>query len=261
MVADLPEYGIRDTEYVFRCCFAVAFSVYHSHMRTLLLVLLLAATAFAQSDLISHADKLIVVTTPGWNSVDGTLSRYVRSHGKWKQLGKPVPVVVGKNGMAWDPALASGDGPIKHEGDGRSPAGIYPLNKTFGFAPSLGSSPDYFSLTPAFECVDDTNSEHYAQIVSNEKVRKDWNSSEHMRSIDAYRWGVVVPYNMSNTKAGNGSCIFLHVWSGPGKGTAGCTAMPEDDIREIVHWTGKGAVLVQMPEAEYVRRKQALGTP
>ena len=230
-------------------------------MRTPILLFLLAASALAQSDLVAKADKLLVVTTPGWNSVDGTLTRYVRAHGKWKQIGKPVPVVVGKNGIAWDPAVATGDGPVKHEGDGRSPAGVYPLDKTFGFAPSLGTAPNYFSLTPAIECVDDRDSSHYAQIVSNEKVSKDWNSSEHMRSIDAYRWGVVVPYNMNDTKPGNGSCIFLHVWSGAGKGTAGCTAMPEDHIEEIVHWIGKGAVLVQMPEAEYERMRTKLGTP
>ncbi len=231
-------------------------------MRTLLFVFFLATLTFAQDRaLMAKSDKLLVVTTPDWNTVNGTLKRYVRSHGKWKQLGQAVPIVVGKNGMAWDPALASGDGPVKHEGDGRSPAGIYPLTKTFGFAPSLGAAKDYFSLTPAIECVDDVNSVHYAQIVNNEKVAKDWNSSEHMRSIELYRWGVVVPYNMEGTKAGAGSCIFLHIAPASGNGTAGCTAMPEANIEEIVHWIGKGAVLVQMPEAQYTRMKQTLGTP
>jgi D-alanyl-D-alanine dipeptidase len=230
-------------------------------MRTLLLLLLAATLASAQSDLVAKADKLIVVTTPDWNSVRGTLTRYVRSHGKWKQLGNPVSIVVGKSGMAWDPALATGDGPVKREGDGRSPAGIYPVTQTFGFAPSLGGSPNYFSLTPATECVDDVNSSHYAHIVNNEKVSKDWNSSEHMRSIELYRWGAVVPYNMSNTKPAAGSCIFLHIAPASGNGTAGCTAMPEANIEEIVHWIGKGAVLVQMPETQYAAVKKTLGTP
>jgi len=230
-------------------------------MRTLLLLLMAASIASAQTDLVTKADKLLVVTTPDWNSVHGTLTRYARARGKWKQLGKPVQIVVGKNGMAWDPALATGDGPVKHEGDGRSPAGVYPVNQTFGFAPSLGASQDYRSLTPATECVDDVNSSHYAQIVNNEKVSKDWNSSEHMRSIDLYRWGAVVPYNMTATKPGAGSCIFLHIAPASGNGTAGCTAMPEGDIEEIVHWIGKGAVLVQMPEAQYAVMKKSLGTP
>ena len=234
---------------------------------TLLFALVLATTASAQVSagraLVSKARKLIVVTTPGWNSVDGQLTRYEKSHKKWKQVGDPVPIVVGKNGMAWDPSLAQGDAPVKHEGDGRSPAGTYPIDETFGFAPSLSGSKHYLSLTPAIECVDDTNSSHYAHIVSNEKVGKDWNSSEHMRSIDAYRWGAIVPYNMSSTKPGAGSCIFLHVWSGAGKGTAGCTAMPEQTMSDMVRWISSpgSTVLVQMPSPEYERLKQSLGTP
>jgi D-alanyl-D-alanine dipeptidase len=229
----------------------------------LLASLALLAQSVADRALIDKAQKLIVVTTPDWNSVDGQLVRYQKSHRKWKQIGGPIPIVVGKNGMAWDPALATGNGPIKHEGDGRSPAGIYPIDQTFGFAPSMGTSPQYFTLTPATECVDDTNSSHYAHIVNNEKTEKDWNSSEHMRSIDAYRWGAVVPYNMSSTKPGAGSCIFLHVWSGPGHGTAGCTAMPEPNIEQIDRWieTRGQTVLVQMPAAEYARIKTQLGTP
>ncbi len=231
-------------------------------MRILIFLFLAATMAWAQSNLISKADKLIVVTTPDWNSVRGTLKRYEKSHGKWKQLGKPVSIVVGKSGIGWTPALPEDkSAPIKKEGDGRSPAGIFPLTQTFGFAPWLGSSPNYLPLTPAIECVDDVNSSHYAQIVNNEKVQKDWNSSEHMRSIELYRWGVVVPYNMQNTKAGAGSCIFLHIAPASGNGTAGCTAMPEADIEEIVHWIGRGAVLVQMPEAQYDQMKKTLRTP
>ena len=231
-------------------------------MRTILFLLLATTMTSAQSDLLAKADKLIVVTTPDWNSVHGTLKRYAKSHGKWKQLGAPVSIVVGKNGMGWTPDLPEEkSAPVKKEGDGRSPAGVFPLTQTFGFAPSLGSSPNYLPLTPAIECVDDVNSSHYAQIVNNEKVERDWNSSEHMRSIEIYRWGVVVPYNMQNTKPGAGSCIFLHIVPPSGNGTAGCTAMPEANIEEIVHWIGKGAVLVQMPEAKYETLKTTLATP
>src|SRR5512135_1094046 len=92
----------------------------------ILLAMLLTTNALSQS--LQGANKLIVVTTPGWDSLQGTLTRYER-HGKhWKKIGDEISIVVGKNGLAWDPALASGHadaypGPVKHEGDGRSPAG------------------------------------------------------------------------------------------------------------------------------------------
>ena len=229
-------------------------------------LLLLAVGASAQRpsgrSLIAKADKLIIVTTPDWNSVKGRLVRYEKRGGNWEQLGGPVEIVVGKNGMGWTPALPpEKDAPVKREGDGRSPAGVFRLTQTFGFADSLPVAKDYLPLTPAIECVDDVKSKHYAHIVDGSEVPVDWNSSEKMREISLYKWGVVVPYNMSDTKSGAGSCIFLHIRPASGNGTAGCTAMPEGNIEEIVRWIGKGAVLVQMPEVEYANMKTKLGTP
>lgn len=236
--------------------------VYHAPMRTLLFLLLVATFASAQSALVGAADKLIVVTTPDWNSVHGALQRYEKSGGKWKPMGGPVAIVVGKSGLGWTPALPpEKDAPVKHEGDGRSPAGVFHLTQTFGFADSLPDAKDYVPLTPTIECVDDVKSAHYAHIVDRSKVRPDWDSSEKMREISLYKWGVVVPYNMSDTKTGAGSCIFLHIAPRSGNGTAGCTAMPEANIEEIVHWIGKGVVLIQMPKAQYARMKKQLRSP
>jgi D-alanyl-D-alanine dipeptidase len=231
-------------------------------MRTLLLLLLVATFASAQSELVAKADKLIVVTTPDFDSVHGTLNRYEKVGGKWTPLGGPVAIVVGKSGIGWTNDLFPlKNVPVKHEGDGRSPAGIFELTQTFGFADALPDAKDYLPLTATIECVDDVKSAHYGHIVDRSKARPDWDSSEKMREISLYKWGVVVPYNMSNTKPGAGSCIFLHIAPASGNGTAGCTAMPEANIEEIVHWIGRGAVLVQMPEAQYARMKKQLGTP
>jgi L,D-peptidoglycan transpeptidase YkuD (ErfK/YbiS/YcfS/YnhG family) len=234
-------------------------------MRNLLLALLLSSLAVAQAPLAPSVTRLLVVTTPGWNSVDGTLTRYQRAGKKWKRVGKPVPIVVGKSGMAWDPRLKSEhstlQGPVKHEGDGRSPAGIFPITRTFGFAGS--PLPDYLMLTANTECVDDTASTHYAQVVDRGQVPSvDWNSSEKMRSIGAYRWGAIVAYNMRQPVKGDGSCIFLHIWSGAGHGTAGCTAMPEKNIKALLPWLASGnVVLVQMPEAQYKALREPWGLP
>lgn len=232
---------------------------------TILLTVIAASSLFTQGgthSLISKADKLIVVTTPGWNDVHGTLKRYEKHNGKWQQLGGPVSIVVGKSGIGWTPDLPpDANAPVKKEGDGRSPAGVFPLTQTFGFADTLPGAKDYLPLKPTTECVDDVQSTHYAHIVDRGKVKVDWNSSEKMRDISLYKWGVVVPYNMKDTRPGAGSCIFLHIAPASGNGTAGCTAMPEANIEEIVHWIGKGAVLVQMPEAQYSQMKESLGTP
>lgn len=219
--------------------------------------------------------KLIVVTTPDWDAVQGKLIRYKRRDGQWIKVSEPIPVVVGRAGMAWDPALArespdrylrsSKPGPIKHEGDGRSPAGVFQLKgDTFGFSPNGASglakatpeSPGYIQLTPTVECVDDPDSRYYGRIVDRARVDPvDWKSSEKMSSIPQYRWGVVVNYNTDQPVGGDGSCIFLHQWSGPAGGTAGCTATSPQDIEDLVHWVNGEAlaVLVQLPYPEYQR--------
>lgn len=234
-------------------------------------VTLIAPGLLAQeSATLSTANKLIVVTTPDWNNLQGSLTRYER-HGKgWKRIGDKIAIVVGKNGLAWDPALVRGHadlypGPVKHEGDGRSPAGIFPLNRgTFGFAPSLSEGGNYRSLTPTTECVDDVNSQYYGHVVDRLKVKGvDWNSSEKMREIPQYVWGVIVNYNIDHTIPGDGSCIFLHKWTNATTGTAGCTAMPVENIEAIVDWISRKdhAVLVQLPEAEYQRLQKEWRLP
>lgn len=219
---------------------------------------------------LQHAERVILVTTPDWKSVNGRLTRYSRDGDKWKQVGDPIAVVVGKNGLAWDPQLANGHpgqfpGPAKHEGDGRAPAGIFKLGDSFGFADRPSDIQNYRPLTSTTECVDDVNSKHYAQIVDRSSIQNvDWNSSEKMRDIDLYRWGIVVRYNMSQSVPGKGSCIFLHIWRGPGQGTAGCTALPEEALLNTIQWLNSkapNAVLVQLPESEYQRLKTEWSLP
>ncbi|HET9742013.1 MAG TPA: L,D-transpeptidase family protein [Terriglobales bacterium] len=211
---------------------------------------------------LQSAKKLIVVTAPDWDSAQGTLTRYERHGCNWVKAGDSIPVVVGRAGLAWDPALTREapdryPGPVKHEGDGRSPAGVFPLNRgTFGFADELPGSRHYLHLTSAVECVDDPDSRYYAKVVDRSKVDQvDWKSSEKMSSIPQYRWGVIVNYNMDHPTRGDGSCIFLHQWSSPTSGTAGCTAMAPQNIEQVVRWVSEegSSILVQLPKSEYER--------
>jgi D-alanyl-D-alanine dipeptidase len=63
--------------------------------------------------------------------------------------------------------------------------------------------------------------------------------------------------------AGRGSCIFLHIWAGPSKGTAGCTAMPQPRLETLLRWLDakKRPLLVQLPEAVYARLRDAWRLP
>jgi len=73
-----------------------------------------------------------------------------------------------------------------------------------------------------------------------------------LRADNLYKWGVVVAHN-SRATPGAGSCIFLHIWKDSRSATAGCTAMPEPDLVNLLRWLNPAArpVLVQMPQQEY----------
>lgn len=207
--------------------------------------------------LISNSRQAIVVTTNGWNSVDGTLRRFERKSGVWTQIGKTAPVVVGKNGLGWDPETRA-EGftaqVFKREGDGRSPAGIFRLTSEFGFDDSPPDNDmNYLPLTAQTECVDDAGSAFYNEIVDKALIpQPDWKSSEKMRDVAQYRLGVVAAYNARRAK-GVGSCVFMHIWRGVGAGTAGCTAMDQTIIREIIQTLDKKKkpIIIQLPDEIY----------
>ena len=107
----------------------------------------------------------------------------------------------------------------------------------------------YVQLRTTTECVDDGRSVHYNTIVDRDGVpRVDWTSSEKMRSIGQYEFGVHVAYNAPPTPS-RGSCIFLHIWAGPESVTAGCTAMNVDALKELIGWLDprRRPMLVQLP--------------
>src|SRR5690348_4969758 len=89
---------------------------------------------------MAETRQLILVTTGGWNAVDGEMRLYERDsvNDQWTALGEKIPVVVARKGMAWGKGLhgdAVGEGPVKQEGDGRAPAGVFSLSSAFGYAP------------------------------------------------------------------------------------------------------------------------------
>ena len=233
-----------------------------------------AQTGTLKSEVPTRTTQMIVVTTSDWNAVEGRLRRYERAtvQDKWRPVGDPIAIVVGKNGLGWgigiiaadDSHVRSASDPVKKEGDGRAPAGIFALGTAFGYAsdPPQGLKMPYLSLTPSTECIDDPGSKHYNRIVDRSVVASDWNSSEHMRNAgESYRWGIVIDHNATVTgdanqpKPAGGSCVFLHIWHSHDQGTAGCTAMSPTELETVLTWLdpARQPVLVQLPGPTYER--------
>ncbi len=267
-------------------------------MKTLFSLLLFAAVPLSLSAQIkkpqpppvkipfTESRQVVVVTTKDWNATQGKAHLYERSSktAKWKSKGENFPVVVGRSGLAWanesPPVRPRGErkGPYtldsvpvserlhKTEGDGRSPAGEFPLTFAFGSAvkPEQLTFP-YTRIVEHTECVDDVKSHHYNKVVNRVQVGIfDWRSSEKMLQVgEPYSLGVFVAYNSYPVVRGNGSCIFLHVWKDAASPTSGCTAMGRFDLERIVGWLepGHNPYLVQLPEAEYKSFRKSWNLP
>ena len=226
------------------------------------MMLLLVTTGHsAEKAPLADAEQMLVVITEDWSAVPGTMARYERKNlsAKWRQAGAAIPIVVGRNGLGWGRGLnpaVSLPGPVKKEGDGKSPAGVFLLGSAFGLEEAVkGIKLPYQHLTSAIECVDDVKSEHYNTILDRDRAGKvDWNSSEKMQSVgECYRLGVVVEHNSEPRVAGGGSCVFLHIWKTPTTPTSGCTAMERKQMEKLAVWLdpAKHPVLAQLPRAEY----------
>ncbi len=221
---------------------------------------------------LADATQLLVVTTPDWNATSGVMRRYVRPDpaSPWRAEAGPIPIVVGRTGLAWGAGfdqLAETNEPRKREGDGKSPAGVFPLGTAFGFAPADSARQvklPWLQLAATTECVDDTTSAYYTNVLDRGSIlRVDWRSSERMREIGVYRLGAVIAYNESPPVKGRGSCVFLHIWGGPDSHTAGCTAMDAAELERLLAWLDPEAhpAVLQLPADVYERLRRGWGLP
>ncbi|MDG0809005.1 L,D-transpeptidase family protein [Cohnella rhizosphaerae] len=177
-----------------------------------------------KADLLG-AEQVVVVETKSLRSRTGILSlREKRPDGGWTVVLSGIPVALGKNGIA-----------KTKEGDGRTPSGVYPLGDAFGTA----SKPKalklaYKQTTKQDYWVDDTTSADYNRWVaySGDPDRK-WHSYERLDQ-PLYKYAIVVRYNDDPIMPGRGSAIFLHLWRGADKPTAGCIAMSEPNLLKLM---------------------------
>ncbi len=158
--------------------------------------------------------------------------RVERENTSW-QLILETEAIIGKNGL----------GKTK-EGDGKTPVGVFLFEKAFGILESPGTNMQYTQVNENHYWVDDSSSNYYNQFVSTEVVAKDWTSAEHIVEFgESYHYVLATSYNIERIP-GKGSAVFLHCTSKDMRGTAGCIAIPEKYMREIMKRVKSHCVLI-----------------
>jgi L,D-peptidoglycan transpeptidase YkuD (ErfK/YbiS/YcfS/YnhG family) len=145
-----------------------------------------------------------------------------------------VPCALGRGGVTWR----------KREGDGATPAGPLPFLFVYYRADRvvrpLTRLPVAAIRRDSGWC-DDPGDRNY-----NRPVRLPFDAGHELmwRDDRLYDLVVVLDYNFSNPRAGAGSAIFLHLASPGMEPTAGCVAVGETAMRQILAGAADGTQLV-----------------
>lgn len=184
---------------------------------------------------IGSSMQVIVVTSDNWYDTKGTFEAYEKVSGIWKQVFSPRTCALGGHGISTD----------RHEGDGTTPAGKYTFGTAFGYGGNPGTSMPYkFSSPDDYWVSGKTPDTYNVWITRSGGPDPAWGSDgdgfERLNEPVVYKYGIVINFNTGDggsTKVmGNGSGIFFHCARPNMTPTAGCVALPEGDVVNVLRW-------------------------
>jgi len=235
-----------------------------------LCTLLLPPVLRAEDGLDPNVRQLIISIAPGWDATTGKLLALERGkEGGWKPALGPIPVLFGKNGLAWGRGVCGTHerGRHKVERDARAPAGVFRLGTIYTYDAALpkGAHYPFHTVTTADAWVDDPTLPEYNRYIAVDlKNPPSWFEKQKMRhNDDAYRWLVEIRHNSDPPEPGMGSAIFFHVRRGETRTTWGCTTLAKENLIELIRWLRAEANphYALLPWNEYQRKWKAWGLP
>lgn len=144
--------------------------------------------------------------------------------------------------------VGSGGVGLTSEGKKTTPLGAYPLGPAFG-TENPGTVLPFRRITPYSWWVEDSASPHYNSWQEGSYFNP---PSEHLADYpDAYRYAVVIQYNMPRVPYA-GSGFFLHCATGGP--TAGCVSVPTDQMQRLMRLLRPGAYIINVADAREISR-------
>jgi L,D-peptidoglycan transpeptidase YkuD (ErfK/YbiS/YcfS/YnhG family) len=181
---------------------------------------------------VGNATQVISVVGAGGSSA--RIDVFGRTAAGWQAVRTGIPAFVGENGMA----------PETHDGQAKTPMGIFSLDFAFGTAPNPGGGLQYVQVGPDHWWDGDMKSPTYNTMQVCEKsqcpFRTDRASGTENLEIPQYVHAVVMGVNKQRVP-GNGGAFFLHATDGGP--TAGCVAIDDGTLVEIMRWLQPGALI------------------
>lgn len=207
----------------------------------------------SQLDIPDDAECLIVVEAGGLSANVSAYDKEAAETEESKEIGPGVPEA---DTSEWQLKTSTDAGLIgrggmgkTREGDEKTPTGLYKMNTPFGTAMAQEGFPEnYLQVDERYYWDGDSASACYNKLVNmDEYTAFDRSKSEHLSSYGgaAYHYCIDTGYNFEGTP-NKGSALFLHCSAG--KNTAGCIAVPERTMTEIMRLYREGKTYILLDE-------------
>ncbi|MGB5795896.1 MAG: L,D-transpeptidase family protein [Mycolicibacter algericus] len=172
-----------------------------------------------------------VISVVGVGGSDAKMDVYQRSATGWQPVAAGIPAHVGSAGMAQQ----------AKSGYPATPMGVFTLPYAFGTAPNPGGGLQYVQVGPDHWWDGDDHSPTFntMQVCKKQQCPFDTGESENLQ-IPQYKHAVVMGVNTAHTP-GDGAAFFFHTTDGGP--TAGCVAIDDAKLVQIIQWLRPGAVM------------------
>ena len=179
-------------------------------------------------------DATQVISVVGAGGSSAKIDVFQRDAAGWQPLRGGIPAHVGANGFAAE----------THDGNMKTPLGIYSLDFAFGTAPNPGGGLQYVQVGPDHWWDGDMKSPTYNTMQVCKKAQCPFDtapdSGTENLDIPQYKHAVVMGVN-KNKAPGGGAAFFFHTTDG--KPTEGCVAVDDAQLVSIMKWLRPGAVI------------------
>jgi L,D-peptidoglycan transpeptidase YkuD (ErfK/YbiS/YcfS/YnhG family) len=179
-------------------------------------------------------DATQVISVVGAGGSSAKVDVFQRDATGWQPLRAGIPAHVGANGFAAE----------THDGNMKTPLGIYTLDFAFGTAPNPGGGLQYVQVGPDHWWDGDMKSPTYNTMQVCERAQCPFDTSPDSGTenldIPQYKHAVVMGVNKARVP-GNGGAFFMHTTDGGP--TAGCVALDDGTLVEIMRWLQPGALI------------------
>jgi L,D-peptidoglycan transpeptidase YkuD (ErfK/YbiS/YcfS/YnhG family) len=172
-----------------------------------------------------------VVSVVGVGGSNAKMDVYQRTAAGWQPVSAGIPAHIGSAGMA----------PRAKSGYPATPMGFYSLDYAFGTAANPGGGLRYVQVGPDHWWSGDDSSPTFntMQVCKKDQCPFNTSASENL-DIPQYKHAVVMGVNKSHTP-GDGAAFFFHTTDGGP--TAGCVAIEDDMLVQIIRWLQPGALI------------------